>query len=189
MVSESEQTDERLAAAAARRGDHDKGSRAAQVAFAELYRRYAPSLFAFIAARARPIDRDDLFQETWAKAWHRLPDQFHGGNFRAWLYQIARNGLIDHGRKKKPEPLTEPERVPGRTGNIDDGLLDAERMEALRRCLEKLSATAADVVRARLAGMDYAEVCRRLDLQPQQAHKLYHKAQELLKACVEPKSK
>jgi DNA-directed RNA polymerase specialized sigma24 family protein len=62
-------------------------------------------------------------------------------------------------------------------------------MEALRRCLEKLSATAADVVRARLAGMDYAEVCRRLDLQPQQAHKLYHKAQELLKACVEPKSK
>ena len=62
-VSEPEQTDEQLAAAAARRGHSDRGLRAARDAFERLYRRHSPLLLAFIAARSRPADRDDLHQD------------------------------------------------------------------------------------------------------------------------------
>jgi hypothetical protein len=68
-VSEPEQTDDQLAAAAARRGNSDLGLRAAQEAFEQLYRRHAPLLLAFIAARVGPADREDLHQEVWRRAW------------------------------------------------------------------------------------------------------------------------
>jgi RNA polymerase sigma-70 factor, ECF subfamily len=101
-VSEPEQTDDRLAATAAARGNSELALRAARDAFEQLYRRHAPLLLAFITARVGPADREDLHQEVWRRAWHHLPEQFHGGNFGAWLYQIARHVLIDHGKKKKP---------------------------------------------------------------------------------------
>jgi RNA polymerase sigma-70 factor, ECF subfamily len=185
-VSEPDQTDEQLAAVAAEQRDSDRGQRAGRDAFEQLYRRHAPLLLAFIAARARPADREDLHQEVWRRAWHHLPEQFHGGNFGAWLYQIARHALIDHGKKRKAEALPDPEVVQdGRTGRGDDRLLDQERMEALRKCLEKLGATAAALVRARLAGNDYASVCRQLGIEPGQAYKLFHSAKDQLKTCVE----
>jgi RNA polymerase sigma factor (sigma-70 family) len=145
-----------------------------------------PLLLAFIAARSRPADREDLHQEVWRRAWHHLPEQFHGGNFGAWLYQIARHALIDHGKKRKAEVLADPELVPnGRSRHDDDGVLERERMEALRQCLEKLNATAAALVRARLAGEDYSDICRQLGLTSGQAYKLFHSSNDQLKTCVE----
>jgi DNA-directed RNA polymerase specialized sigma24 family protein len=88
-VSEPEKSDEQLAAAAARRDRSGVAPSEAQIAFERLYRRHAPLLFAFIAARAPAADREDLHQEAWRRAWQHLPDQFHDGNVRAWLYQIA----------------------------------------------------------------------------------------------------
>jgi hypothetical protein len=49
-VSEPDQTDEQLAAAAARRGESDRGPRQARDAFEQLYRRHAPLLL----PQARP---------------------------------------------------------------------------------------------------------------------------------------
>jgi DNA-directed RNA polymerase specialized sigma24 family protein len=98
-VSEADQTDEQLAAAAARRGDSDRASPMARDAFERLYRRHASLLLAFLAARARPSDRDDLHQEVWRRAWDHLLQQFDGRDFSAWLFQIARNALIDHGEE------------------------------------------------------------------------------------------
>jgi RNA polymerase sigma factor (sigma-70 family) len=185
-VSEPEQTDEQLAAVVARRGESDRALRVAGDAFDRLYHRYAHLLLAFIAARARPADREDLHQEVWRRAWHHLPQQFHGGDFGAWVYQIARNALKDHGKKRKAEALADPEVVPdGRHGSDSDRLLERERMEVLRKCLEKLNSKAAAIVRARLEGDDYPEVCRRLDFKSEQAYKLFHNAKDQLKACVE----
>jgi RNA polymerase sigma-70 factor, ECF subfamily len=184
-VSEHEQTDEQLAAAAARRGDADGDACAASDAFESLYRRHAPLLLAFIAARCRPAEREDMLQEVWRRVWQHLPKQFHGGNFRAWLYQIARHALIDHNSKKKPELLNEPEIVPDGRPDWADALLQREHSDALRRCVEKLTENAAAVVRARLTGEDYADVCQRLGITHNQAYKLFHSAKDQLKNCLE----
>jgi RNA polymerase sigma-70 factor, ECF subfamily len=185
-VPQTERTDDDLAAVVARRGESAGALHAAQKAFEQLYRRHAPLLLAFVAARVRPADRDDLHQEVWERAWNHLPEQFHGGNVRAWLHQIARNAIIDQSRKARPEPLAAPETLlDGRGHSAHDRLIEYERSEALRRCLEKLNDTAAALVRARLAGDDYAEICQRLGLAPQQAHKLFHTSKDQLKTCVE----
>jgi DNA-directed RNA polymerase specialized sigma24 family protein len=63
-----ELTDEELAADVARRGDSDRAMQAARDAFKRLYRQHAPLLLAFIGARVRPTDREDLHQEVWRRA-------------------------------------------------------------------------------------------------------------------------
>jgi RNA polymerase sigma-70 factor (ECF subfamily) len=61
-------------------------------AFDEVYRRYTPGLFAFLARLARrPAIAEELLQETWLRlATHActlVPDT----NLRAWLFTVARN--------------------------------------------------------------------------------------------------
>ena len=178
--------DEQLAALVARREDSGPSLRAAREAFEQLYARHARALLAFLAARTRRGDLDDLNQEVWRRAWHHLPEQFRGGNFRAWLHQIARNAVIDHARKRRPELLEDEQRVPdGRLGHADAGLIEREQAEALRRCLGQLSAESAEMVRARLGGDPYEAICSRLGLSPGRAHKMFHRAKEQLQTCLE----
>jgi RNA polymerase sigma factor (sigma-70 family) len=69
-------------------------------AFEGLYARHAKMLVAFIASRAsRGFDCENLAQEIWLKI-HAELKEFENDNFRAWMLTIARNRLIDDGRKR-----------------------------------------------------------------------------------------
>ncbi|GCE27303.1 RNA polymerase sigma factor [Dictyobacter alpinus] len=52
---------------------------------------------------------EELVQDTFEKAWRKLPSLQDCGRFEAWLYTIARNVAFDHGRKlkrrKPPTPI------------------------------------------------------------------------------------
>jgi RNA polymerase sigma-70 factor (ECF subfamily) len=158
----------------------------ARDAFDQLYQRHARLLLAFLAARVRRADLDDLNQEVWRRAWEHLPASFRGGQLRAWLYRIARNALIDHGRRKRPEALASAQELADHRDGSPEGLLiERERAEILKRCLERLDGNSATLVRLRLGGDDYVEICQTLGLNPDQAHKMFHKAKAVLKACVE----
>jgi RNA polymerase sigma-70 factor (ECF subfamily) len=179
-------SDEQLAAIIARRGSSETAMMAARNAFGRLYERYARRILAFLAARVRRDELEDLSQEVWQRIWRALPDGFDRWNFRAWLYQIARNVLIDSRRRKRPEPLGDDERLLDPRGDPpDEPLMERERMAALKRCLDQLGAEAAELVRARLAGEGYPEICGRLGLMPAKAHKLFHQAKVYLQTCVE----
>jgi RNA polymerase sigma-70 factor (ECF subfamily) len=178
--------DEQLAEAISRRDAYDGAWKLAQDAFAEIYLRYARPLAAFLAARAGRGQVDDALQEVWRRVWQHLPRSFHGGNFRAWLYQIARNYLTDLGRKAQPTALPqECNMAAPRSLEAAEALIDQEHRAIFQRCLEQLATTAADLVKARLGGKGYPEICRRLNLTPNQAHKLFHQAKAQLQACVE----
>jgi RNA polymerase sigma-70 factor, ECF subfamily len=183
---ESAATDEALAQIIARRDESARAWKAAQDACGQLYQRHARKLLAFLAARGNRDDIEDIHHRIWQRVWQHIPEGFRGGNFRAWLYQIARNGLIDHGRKHRPEALGEGEGPLARDEDRPDlWLVEQERMVILSRCLERLDTESADLVRARLAGESYAEVCERLRMRPERAHKLFHLAKEQLQKCVE----
>lgn len=186
-TTDAARTDDALAALASKRKPGGQATRIAEEAFTQLYERHARSLVAFLAARARRDDMEDLAQETWRRAWQRLPDGFRGGNFRAWLFEIARNLLIDHLRKRRPYPIDDDaaSRLEGRPGSPDAGLIEQERAEWLRRCLAKLTSEAAALVRSRLGGEDYEGLCSRLGLSANRAYKLYHAAKGQLKDCLE----
>jgi RNA polymerase sigma factor (sigma-70 family) len=185
-TSDIEFDDERLAKVVAERNQPQADWRAAQQACEQLYMRHARKLLAFLAARVSRSDLEDIHQGVWEKVWQRLPEAFHGGNFRAWLFQITRNYLVDLSRKKTPRfPGDHALDRPGREQAADVQMAEQERTAILRRCLARLSADAANLVRSRLAGEAYEEICKRLGWKTARAHKLFHEAKQQLQTCVE----
>ena len=177
-------TDEQLAAAIRQRDASAAHWQSAQDACAELYRRHARSLVAFLASRVRRADLDDMHQTIWERVWRCLPESFAGGNFRAWLYQIARSRLIDAARKKRPDRLADDHDPP-------DPRRPARRRAAGTRATGHLAALPGTPGRAppasscaRLSGLDYETIGKELGLQPSQAHKLFHTAKKQLRDCV-----
>jgi RNA polymerase sigma-70 factor (ECF subfamily) len=71
-------------------------------AFKELFERYRGPLFNFLLRRVRDRSHaEELYQDIWTKVIERC-DEFRGeSKFSSWLYTIARNRCIDHGRRMK----------------------------------------------------------------------------------------
>ncbi len=74
-----------------------------QQAFAVLYDAYADSIFRFIYIRVEDQQTaEDITSGVFLRAWEKLGKyQQRGLPFRAWLFRIARNAVIDHYRTRK----------------------------------------------------------------------------------------
>jgi RNA polymerase sigma-70 factor, ECF subfamily len=72
-------------------------------AYGILYDRYVDALFRYIYYRLRDEqESQDLTEETFIKVWDSVKDKGTGiYNFKAWLYRIAHNLVVDHYRKSK----------------------------------------------------------------------------------------
>jgi RNA polymerase sigma-70 factor, ECF subfamily len=98
-----------------------------EVAFAEVYERYAQPVF---GAAVRLLgDRgaaEEVVQETWLALWNRA-DQFDAerGSVAAWLLTIARNRSLDRYRATSRRPRLVPI-----GGDENEGLDETERMLA-----------------------------------------------------------
>jgi RNA polymerase sigma-70 factor (ECF subfamily) len=177
--------DEQLAALAGRRNTTAE-LRAAQDACQRLYERYAGHLLVFLSSRVHRGDLEDVHHEVWVRVWAGLDGRFDGGHFRGWLYTVARNAATDHARRRRPEAAGEAaaDWIDPRPGLHDGALLDEDRRKRLAECLERLDGQSATIVRARLAGEGYEELCTRLGLTPARGHKLFHVAKARLQNCV-----
>jgi RNA polymerase sigma factor (sigma-70 family) len=185
------ETDEALAGRVAKRDESPKARTTAQDACRDLYDRHARRLLAFLAGRVSSAVVDDIHQDVWQKVWQSLPTAFHGGNFRSWLYTIARNCITDQMRKKKSEAIPEEGNlVDHRHRATDDEMVEAELRDALAKCLhklEQLDAQLADLVRSRVAGESYDDFCARTGMPADRAYRAFHHAKAQLQACVEKK--
>lgn len=78
-------------------------------AFGELYERYVERIHGFIYARLRHRPTaEDLTAEVFFKALRAIEQYQPGRPFRAWLFQIGANTVIDHLRRQRPAvPLEE----------------------------------------------------------------------------------
>jgi RNA polymerase sigma-70 factor (ECF subfamily) len=155
----------------------------AQAAFAELYARHAGALLAYVRSRALAADYEDLHQTTWLRVWEQLPRHFHGGNFRAWLFQIARNQLVDRIRRRKPSALIDEDVAAGGPEPLA-AAIDSERTAALRECIEALGKQDAMLVRRMLSGQSYRDICNALDISSNTAYKTLHRAKAKLRVCL-----
>jgi|AntRauTorckE6833_2_1112554.scaffolds.fasta_scaffold02960_5 RNA polymerase sigma-70 factor (ECF subfamily) len=77
-----------------------------QQQFLEAYDQYADDIFRFCLVKMRNRDEAlDVMQETFTKTWEYLAGDKDVDNIRAFLYQVARNKIIDWSRKKKADSL------------------------------------------------------------------------------------
>lgn len=71
-------------------------------AFKELYRRHSRGLYGFLAWRSpRREWVDEIAQDSWASLHHARSRYQPRASFRTYLYQIARNRLIDLLRQQQ----------------------------------------------------------------------------------------
>lgn len=88
---------------------------------------------------------DDVLQDVFVKAMRQGQNFCALDNPRAWLFQVARNALVDRSRRARPvEPLSEelagPE--PDASAPVD------ELAGCLQRCMGELSPEDAEILRS-----------------------------------------
>ncbi len=177
--------DDRLARTIACRDESPSAMDAARAACAELYQRHARRLIVFLSSRILASDLEDIHQAVWQRVWNQLPKSYRGGNLQAWIFQIAKNYLIDCSRRKKAESHEALDSLVDETAIAPDRLAEEkERMAGLEHCLKQLEKTMAIVVRGRLTGEAYQTICQRAGLEAAQAHKMFHMGKQQLQDCI-----
>jgi len=100
--------------------------------FYRLYSLHLKPIYNFIwRLIGSPDEAEDLTQETFLKVYAELPNLRDAGQFKFWLYRIARNEVYQKLRKEKrrTEVPLESEEVPFTEFIADDSVgLDPERM-------------------------------------------------------------
>lgn len=122
-------------------------------ALGELYDGYAPQVYAYIYRR---VGNPEVAEDLTGEAFVRVVMALHVGqswhtSFRAWLYRVAHNLVVDYYRRRPPEPLFALEE----TLAAAEGQDPAERLqqtldhERLRRALTYLTPEQQEVLALR----------------------------------------
>ncbi len=76
--------------------------RGEEAAFGQIYDLYFEKIYRFIFYRVNHKEAaEDLVAETFIRVWDKLPEIQGPSSFTPWLYQIARNLVIDYYRSRK----------------------------------------------------------------------------------------
>jgi len=109
-------------------------------AFAELYRRYLPRVYAYHLARSGNVeDAQDLTSQTFMAALENLPAYRGQGSFAAWLLTIAHHKLVDHYRRSRPQAALEA------AGELLDPQRSPEEQTARRLDMQRISLALAEL--------------------------------------------
>lgn len=136
-------------------------------AFGHLYQLHIDAITRFVRRKVGELDEvENLTQIVFMKAWQAIaryqPDK---APFRAWLYRIAGNTVIDHFRTRKDvDDIDAHQWLPDAHALPEDRLLAGERAEAVQRAVDSLRPNYRQVISLRfLEGYDYDEAAQTLD--------------------------
>jgi RNA polymerase sigma-70 factor (ECF subfamily) len=132
-------------------------------AFGALYDRYAAVVYRYCYGRLHSREAaEDATSATFARALAALPSH-HGPSFRAWLFSIAHNVLINMRRDAPRErPLVVVIDLVDPSPPLDDLAVAEERRRSVREALTRLPESQRQVVEMRLAGLTGPEVAAAL---------------------------
>lgn len=94
-------------------------------AFAELVERHEAVVLRVAARIVGREEAQDVSQDAFLRAFHRLPRYRGEGSFRAWLLQITHNAAVSAATRRRPEA------VDAEAAAADDPSPDGERLPAL----------------------------------------------------------
>jgi RNA polymerase sigma-70 factor (ECF subfamily) len=167
---DADPTDDDLAARAARRD---------RAAFDRLIDRHDRPLTACLLRRLGRPDAEEVLQDVLLRAW-RAAGSYKGGNYRAWLFQIARTGMTDWVRRHVGS-TADPRETDGPA---------ADHAAAVEHCLGTLDDRERELLRARFGGAeDLPAACARLGIETKTGQNLVSPALARLRECVETRSR
>ena len=151
----SQRSDEKALITQAKDGNAD--------AFGMLYEIHAGEIYQFLYAHLTNVnDAEDITLDVFIHTWQALPTYDDRGlPFRAFLFKVARNKLIDHFRQvKHTHPLNEEMMDVNRPNPEEETLQSAERKK-MRNILGQLHKDYEQVLILRFfSGLNAQEIAR-----------------------------
>jgi RNA polymerase sigma-70 factor (ECF subfamily) len=160
----------------------------AKPAFEDLYREYVDRIYAFLRSQVgNAADAEDITSLVFVKAYEaysRFEPRFDTP--AAWLFQIARNALLDHHRRagrrerthralaREPVAAVDPDAV------VQERIQYRELMEAVARLPERHR----EVIGLRHSGLSFLEIGRLMNCSEDAAKMLHHRALRSLRATI-----
>ncbi|MBN2084423.1 MAG: sigma-70 family RNA polymerase sigma factor [Anaerolineales bacterium] len=158
-------------------------------AFGSLYRRYVDPIYRYLFARlGESKEAEDLTEDVFFRAFQAL-GTYHeqGWPFSAFLYQVAKNVLIDYYRRQKtevgyaiPSPVLESLRP------LDEHVIRDEQIRDLRRAMEEIPLNYREVIILRIIlAMPTAVVANWMNLTEGATRVLLHRALASLRSKIQ----
>ena len=155
-------------------------------AFEELMRAYSGFVYS-LAFRmlGRRADAEDVFQETFFRAWSHLQSFRSSGNFTHWIKRIATNLCIDRLKAQKRQQTYESDQVE-QVRSWEGEEQYGEEQEQVNQLLAQLPVNhRAAVVLFYLEDRSVEEVARTLRQKPATVKVWLFRARQKMKALVE----
>ena len=156
-------------------------------AFETLYGRYRQPLYAYYLRQvADEALANDLYQGCWEKVVAARERYKSHSPFRAWLFHIAHNHLMDHYRAQKPQ-LPLPDEVPDRGDTAPEQQVEGEdRRRRFLNAVQQLPDDQKDAILLRLEGeLSLEDIARVTGVGPETAKSRLRYATRKLKELLQ----
>ena len=158
--------------------------------FGQLYSHYLPPIYRFVYLKVtHQQEAEDLTHEIFLSAWQNIARyQSQGFPFSSWLYQIARNRIIDHYRLKRNHvslEVVDPEALRGESrleGSVDATLT----LETIKSAIRRLNHDYQDILIMRFVeDLSPREIAGALGKSEGAIRLMQHRALNQLKSFVD----
>ncbi len=157
--------------------------------FGLLYEHYVPPIYRFIYMKVNGREEaEDLTHEVFLSAWQNLYRyKSQGFPFSSWLYQIARNRVIDHYRVRKSHIAIET--VDAELVSVGSGLeerLDGDlNLQKVKGAIKTLSPDQQDVLIMKFVeDLSHAEIAAAMKKSEGAVRLIQHRAIQSLKRII-----
>lgn len=163
-------------------------------AFGVIYNYYLPKIYRFVFLKvSNKTTAQDLTHEAFLNAWKNLKTyESRECPFSSWLYQIARNEVIDFYRtRKKIIPLEElQEAIEEKSLKINQEKIDTVlRLEQIKYLIKFLKPEQQDVLIMRfIEDLSSEEIAAAINKSPGAVRLIQHRALNSLKELYEGKN-
>jgi RNA polymerase sigma factor (sigma-70 family) len=138
-------------------------------AFADRYHQYFSRVFAYVYGRVRNVHTsEDLVADVFERAYLKAGSLRNEEAFSTWLFTIARNVIISHGRKHGRETVVDPDVMkaiaPSRA-SVESEILMREELAAVSDLLRSFPQREQDIVSLKFdAELSNPQIAQVMDL-------------------------
>lgn len=157
--------------------------------FSKIYDQYIDKIYRFIFLKVNSQEiAQDLCSETFVRGWKTFQAKSKKiGNIQAFLYQIARNLVIDHYREKGKAQIVSPEYIPinDPKQNLEEKAMLRSDFNAIKGAITNLNDDYQNVIIWHyLDDLPISEVAKLLDRTEPTTRVLLHRALKALREKI-----
>lgn len=151
-------------------------------AFEILYNHYFPQIYGYLFKRCGSHEvAEDLISQTFMKVFCNLDNFKIGSSFRAWIYKIATNNLIDHYRKSGKRKEADIENIQ-EPADIEENLPEnyvekQENRQLVHKILNSMSKRYQEILQLKFfSELSNNEIAEIMQISPNNAGVIIHRA-------------